>query len=57
MLLLKKKKYAAISIKETDGGLIYEKEMKGLDLVRRDWYYMILYIILLYYMKLYYGYL
>ena len=38
MLLLKKKKYAAVSIKEVDGGLVLEKEMKGLDLVRRDWY-------------------
>ena len=38
MLLLKKKKYAAVVIKEGDGGaLTYEKELKGLDLVRRDW--------------------
>jgi DNA polymerase alpha subunit A len=37
MLLLKKKKYAAVTIKEVDGGVVLEKEMKGLDLVRRDW--------------------
>ena len=38
MLLLKKKKYAAVVIKEGDGGVLtYEKELKGLDLVRRDW--------------------
>ena len=38
MLLLKKKKYAAITINErADGSVFYEKEMKGLDLVRRDW--------------------
>ena len=38
MLLLKKKKYAALTIKEgPDGEVSYEKEMKGLDLVRRDW--------------------
>ena len=37
MLLLKKKKYAALVIKEVDGRIEYEKEMKGLDLVRRDW--------------------
>lgn len=37
MLLLKKKKYAALSIKETSEGIVLEKELKGLDLVRRDW--------------------
>lgn len=38
MLLLKKKKYAAVLIKEeADGTVSLEKEMKGLDLVRRDW--------------------
>ena len=38
MLLLKKKKYAAVVINEqSDGTLTYEKELKGLDLVRRDW--------------------
>jgi hypothetical protein len=34
MLLLKKKKYAAVVIHENnDGTITYEKEMKGLDLV------------------------
>ena len=38
MLLLKKKKYAAISIAEgADGSLKYIRQIKGLDLVRRDW--------------------
>ena len=38
MLLLKKKKYAALTVtKGFDGKLIEEKELKGLDLVRRDW--------------------
>lgn len=38
MLLLKKKKYAAVTINErADGSTYLEKEMKGLDLVRRDW--------------------
>jgi DNA polymerase alpha subunit A len=37
MLLLKKKKYAAVTIKEVDGKVTCEKELKGLDLVRRDW--------------------
>ena len=37
MLLLKKKKYAAVVIKEENGKITYEKELKGLDLVRRDW--------------------
>lgn len=36
MLLLKKKKYAALTVSEApDGnGLTYAKELKGLDLVR-----------------------
>lgn len=38
MLLLKKKKYAALTVtKGFDGKLVEEKELKGLDLVRRDW--------------------
>ena len=38
MLLLKKKKYAAVVInEEADGSVTLEKELKGLDLVRRDW--------------------
>ena len=38
MLLLKKKKYAAVTIKLLpDGSTEVGKEMKGLDLVRRDW--------------------
>jgi DNA polymerase alpha subunit A len=39
MLLLKKKKYAALVIHEGAPGTdpTYEKEVKGLDLVRRDW--------------------
>ncbi len=38
MLLLKKKKYAALVVAEgADGSITYEKELKGLDLVRRDW--------------------
>jgi DNA polymerase alpha subunit A len=37
MLLLKKKKYAAVVIEEIDGDLIRKRELKGLDLVRRDW--------------------
>ena len=38
MLLLKKKKYAAITVTEnSDGTLTYNQEYKGLDLVRRDW--------------------
>ena len=39
MLLLKKKKYAALVAHEGPGGaLTFQKETKGLDLVRRDWY-------------------
>ncbi|CAG9766551.1 unnamed protein product [Ceutorhynchus assimilis] len=38
LLLLKKKKYAAVTLKRTnDGQLQEEKEYKGLDIVRRDW--------------------
>eukprot|EP00985_Skeletonema_marinoi_P027904 scaffold23518_cov225-Skeletonema_marinoi.AAC.19 len=38
MLLLKKKKYAAVTMAKGPGGKItFDKEMKGLDLVRRDW--------------------
>jgi len=39
MLLLKKKKYAALVVNEDPktGQLSYKKETKGLDLVRRDW--------------------
>jgi DNA polymerase alpha subunit A len=38
LLLLKKKKYAALTVnKLPDGQFSFGKEMKGLDLVRRDW--------------------
>jgi len=39
MLLLKKKKYAAVTCTQDSktGELVFGKEMKGLDLVRRDW--------------------
>eukprot|EP00946_MAST-07B_sp_MAST-7B-sp1_P002978 g2978.t1 len=38
MLLLKKKKYAAIMVEDRpDGSKVLKKETKGLDLVRRDW--------------------
>ncbi|KAJ8920671.1 hypothetical protein NQ315_004810 [Exocentrus adspersus] len=38
LLLLKKKKYAAVILTKTkDGKLKEEKEYKGLDIVRRDW--------------------
>eukprot|EP00741_Cyanophora_paradoxa_P021230 tig00000237_g20491.t1 len=38
MLLLRKKKYAALKVAESrSGALVYEQEEKGLDLVRRDW--------------------
>lgn len=37
MLLLKKKKYAALLVKEKDGKIQTVIETKGLDLVRRDW--------------------
>uniref|UniRef100_A0A182RD86 DNA polymerase n=1 Tax=Anopheles funestus TaxID=62324 RepID=A0A182RD86_ANOFN len=38
LLLLKKKKYAAVSIsKKADGAFACSQELKGLDIVRRDW--------------------
>ena len=37
MLLLKKKKYAALTISEKHGKVTIGKELKGLDIVRRDW--------------------
>lgn len=39
MLLLKKKKYAALVVEGTDSknNFFYKKELKGLDIVRRDW--------------------
>ena len=38
MLLLKKKKYAALNMTKTaDGKYTEQKELKGLDIVRRDW--------------------
>ena len=37
MLLLKKKKYAALTITENNGKIIVNRELKGLDMVRRDW--------------------
>ncbi|XP_071950860.1 DNA polymerase alpha catalytic subunit-like [Antedon mediterranea] len=38
MLLLKKKKYAALAVqKSADGKLTTTQELKGLDIVRRDW--------------------
>jgi len=37
MLLLRKKKYAALSLTETPEGVMVAREMKGLDMVRRDW--------------------
>ncbi|XP_035899840.1 DNA polymerase alpha catalytic subunit [Anopheles stephensi] len=38
LLLLKKKKYAAVSIsKKADGAYVCTQELKGLDIVRRDW--------------------
>jgi DNA polymerase alpha subunit A len=37
MLLLKKKKYAALMIEEKNGETTLTRETKGLDLVRRDW--------------------
>ena len=38
MLLLKKKKYAAVTVaSSSDGKPVFGKEIKGLDLVRRDW--------------------
>ena len=37
MLLLKKKKYAALSIQKVNGQCVTSRELKGLDIVRRDW--------------------
>ena len=38
MLLLKKKKYAAVTLTRLPNGeLITQQELKGLDIVRRDW--------------------
>lgn len=38
LLLLKKKKYAALVVEPTrDGKYITKQELKGLDIVRRDW--------------------
>eukprot|EP01063_Lacrimia_lanifica_P012738 TRINITY_DN19429_c0_g2_i1.p1 TRINITY_DN19429_c0_g2~~TRINITY_DN19429_c0_g2_i1.p1 ORF type:complete len:1489 (+),score=630.89 TRINITY_DN19429_c0_g2_i1:76-4542(+) len=38
ILLVRKKKYAAVVVKDWDReGRVYEKEIKGLDMVRRDW--------------------
>merc|ERR1719365_157157 len=38
MLLLKKKKYAAVTLeKDREGNMIQKTELKGLDIVRRDW--------------------
>lgn len=38
MLLLKKKKYAAVTVEKTPSGqLVNTTELKGLDIVRRDW--------------------
>ena len=37
MLLLKKKKYAAVTMEKVKGELVENQELKGLDIVRRDW--------------------
>jgi DNA polymerase alpha subunit A len=37
MLLLKKKKYAALAVQKVGESLVTTQEMKGLDMVRRDW--------------------
>ncbi|XP_030058230.1 DNA polymerase alpha catalytic subunit isoform X2 [Microcaecilia unicolor] len=38
LLLLKKKKYAALTVEPTgDGQYVTKQELKGLDIVRRDW--------------------
>lgn len=37
MLLLKKKKYSALTAEMKNGEIVYDREDKGLDLVRRDW--------------------
>jgi DNA polymerase alpha subunit A len=37
MLLLKKKKYAALTVQKVGDKVVYTEELKGLDIVRRDW--------------------
>ncbi|XP_055328530.1 DNA polymerase alpha catalytic subunit-like [Paramacrobiotus metropolitanus] len=37
LLLLQKKKYAALVVKREKNTLKYDRELKGLDIVRRDW--------------------
>ena len=37
MLLLKKKKYAALAMTKTGDTYTTHQELKGLDIVRRDW--------------------
>lgn len=37
LLLLRKKKYAALVMEETPKGITRKLEMKGIDMVRRDW--------------------
>ena len=37
MLLLKKKKYAALIVQKNGDKVTYTEELKGLDIVRRDW--------------------
>ena len=38
LLLLKKKKYAAVTVtRGRDGSMVTQQEIKGLDIVRSDW--------------------
>ena len=37
MLLLKKKKYAALTVQKVGDTITTSRELKGLDIVRRDW--------------------
>lgn len=37
MLLLKKKKYAALTVTKVGDKYVTQEELKGLDIVRRDW--------------------
>ena len=37
LLLLKKKKYAALSLQKVGDKYVTKQELKGLDIVRRDW--------------------
>eukprot|EP01117_Protostelium_nocturnum_P013402 TRINITY_DN4996_c0_g1_i2.p1 TRINITY_DN4996_c0_g1~~TRINITY_DN4996_c0_g1_i2.p1 ORF type:complete len:1200 (-),score=325.24 TRINITY_DN4996_c0_g1_i2:2633-6232(-) len=37
ILLVRKKKYAALKVEEKNGKIEYKKEVKGLESVRRDW--------------------